>query len=41
MMIAYDFNSNNILAEPLNAYQNIRNLLCSRGLEPHLHVLYN
>ena len=50
MMIAYYFDSNNILAEPLkyrtgihikHAYQNNRNLLCSHGLEPQLHVLDN
>ena len=49
-MIAYDYDSNNILAEPIksrtrlhikNAYQTMRKLLCSRGLTPNTHVLDN
>ena len=49
-MIAYDYDSNNILAEPIksrtslhikNAYQKMRKLLCSRGLTPRTHVLDN
>ena len=49
-MIAYDYDSNNILAEPIksrtslhikNAYQTMRKLLCSRGLTPRTHVLDN
>ena len=50
IMIAYDYDSNNILAEPIksrtslhikNAYQTISKLLCSRGLTPRTHVLDN
>ena len=50
IMIAYDYDSNNILAEPIksrtslhikNAYQTMRKLLCSRGLTPRTHVLDN
>ena len=50
IMIAYDYYSNNILAEPIksrtslhikNAYQTMRKLLCSRGLTPRTHVLDN
>ena len=50
IMIAYDYNSNNILAEPIksrtslhikNAYQKMRKLLCSRGLAPKTHELDN
>ena len=49
-MIAYDYDSNNILAEPIksrtslhikDAYKKIRKLLCSRGLTPKTHVLDN
>ena len=49
-MIAYDYDSDNILAETIksrtslhikNAYQTMRKLLCSRGLTPKTHVLYN
>ena len=49
-MIAYDYDSNNILAEPIksrtslhikDAYQTMRKLLCSRGLTPRTYVLYN
>ena len=49
-MIAYDYDSNNILAEPIksitslhinNAYQTMRKFLCSRGLTPKTHVLDN
>ena len=49
-MIAYDYDSNNILAEALtsrtglsitNAYPKIRQLLISRGLVPQIHVLVN
>ena len=47
-MIAYYYDSNNILAEPIksrtslhikDAYQKMRKLLCSRGLTPRTHVL--
>ena len=50
IMVAYDYNSNNILAEPIksrtslhikNAYQTMSKLLCSRGLTPKTHVLEN
>ena len=50
IMIAYDYDSNNILEEPMksrtrlhkkDAYQKIRKLLCSRGLIPRTHVLDN
>ena len=50
IMIAYDYDYNNILAEPIksrtslhinNAYQTMRKLLCSRGLTPKTHVLDN
>ena len=50
IMIAYNYNSNNILAEPIksrtslhikNAYQTMSKLLCSRGLTPKTHVLDN
>ena len=50
IMIAYDYDSNNILAEPIksrtslhinNAYQTMRKFLCRRGLTPRTHVLYN
>ena len=50
IMIAYDYDSNNILAESIksrtslqikNAYQTMRKLLCSRGLTPNTHVLDN
>ena len=50
IMIAYDYDSNNILAKPLksstslhikNAYQKMRKLLCIRGLPPKMHVLDN
>ena len=50
MMVDYDFDSNNILEEPLkyltglhikNTYQRIQNIFCSRGLEPLMHVLDN
>ena len=49
-MIAYDYDSNNILAEPIksrtslhinDAYQKMRKLLCSRGMTPSTHVLDN
>ena len=49
-MIAYEYDSNNIMAIPLksrtglhikNAYQKIRNLLTSRGLQPQMHILDN
>ena len=48
IMIAYDYDSNNILAEPIksrtslhikDAYQKMRKLLCSRGLTQRTHVL--
>ena len=48
IMIAYYYDSNNILSEPIksrtslhikNAYQTMRKLLCSRGLTPKTHVL--
>ena len=50
IMVAYEYNSNNILAEPIksrtslhikNAYQTMSKLLCSRGLTPRTHVLDN
>ena len=50
IMIAYDYNSNNIPAEPIkqrtslhinNAYQTMRKFLCIRGLTPKTHVLDN
>ena len=50
IMIDYDYDSNNILEEPIksitslhikNAYQTMRKLLCSRGLTPRTHVLDN
>ena len=50
IIIAYDYDSNNILAEPIksrtrlhikDAYQKMRKLLCSRGLTPRTHVLDN
>ena len=50
IMIAYDYDSNNILADPIksrtslhikDAYQKLRKLLCSRGLTPMTHVLDN
>ena len=50
IMITYDYDSNNILADPIksrtslhikDAYQKIRKLLCSRGLTPRMHVLDN
>ena len=50
IMIAYGYDSNNILAEPIKprtslhikkAYQTMRKLLCSRGLTPRTHVLDN
>ena len=50
IMIAYDYDSNNILAEPIksrtslhikNTYQTMRKLLCRRGLTPRTHVLNN
>ena len=50
IMIAYDYDSNNILAEPIksrtslhikNDYQTMRKFLCSRGLTPKTHVLDN
>ena len=50
IMIAYDYYSNNILAEPIksrtslhikDAYKKMRKLLCSRGLTPRTHVLDN
>ena len=50
IMIAYDYDSNNILAEPIksrtilhikNAYQTMRKFLCRRGLTPRTHVLNN
>ena len=46
IMIAYDYESKNILAEPIksrtslhikDAYQKMRKLLCSRGLTPRTH----
>ena len=49
-MISYDYDSNNILVEPIksrtslhikNAYQTMRKLICSRGLTPKTHVLDN
>ena len=48
IMIAYDYDSNKILADPIksraslhikNAYQTMRKILCSRGLTPRTHVL--
>ena len=50
IMIAYDYDSNNILAEPLKSRtglniktptKKIRQLLISRGLTPQIHVLDN
>ena len=50
IMVAYDYDSNNIIAEPVKsrtgvhikeAYHNIRQLLCNRGLQPSMHVLDN
>ena len=50
IMIAYDYDSNNILAEQIksitslqikNAYQTMRKFLFSRGLTPRTHVLDN
>ena len=50
IMIAYDYDSKNILAEPIKSrtslhikgpYQTMRKLLCSRGLTPRTHVLDN
>ena len=50
IMIAYDYDSNKILAEPIksraslhinDAYQKMRKLLCSKGLTPRTHVLDN
>ena len=50
IMIAYDYDFSNILAEPIksrtnlhikDAYQKMRKLLCSRGLTPRTHVLDN
>ena len=50
IMIAYGYDSSNILAEPIksitslhikNTYQKMRKLLCSRGLTPRMHVLDN
>ena len=50
IMIAYDYDSNTILAEPIkprkrlqikDAYQKMRKLLCSRELTPRTHVLDN
>ena len=50
IMIAYDYDSNKILAEQINsrtilhikdAYQTMRKLLYSRGLTPQTHVLDN
>ena len=50
IMIAYDYDSNNILAEPIKSrtilyikddYHKMRKLLCSRGLTPRTHVLDN
>ena len=50
IMVAYDYDSNNILAEPIksrtslyikNDYHTIRKLLCRRGLTPKTHVLDN
>ena len=49
-MIAYDYDSNNILEYPIksktslhikDAYQKMRKFLCSRGLTPRTHVLDN
>ena len=49
-MIAYDYESNNILVDPIksrtslhikDAYQKMRKLLCSRKLTPKMHVLDN
>ena len=46
IMIAYDYDSNNILAEPIksrtslhikNTFQKMRKLLCSMGLTPRTH----
>ena len=50
IMIAYDYDSSNILADPIksrtslhikDAYQKMMKLLCSRGLTPRTHVLDN
>ena len=50
IMISYDYDSNNILAEPINsrtslhiknAYQKMRKFICSRGLTPKTPVLDN
>ena len=50
MMIVYEFDSNNILAEPSkyltglhikNVWKKNLNLLCSRGLKPQMYVLDN
>ena len=50
IMIAYDYDSNKILAEPIksrtslhikDAYQKMSKFLCSRGLIPRTHVLDN
>lgn len=50
IMVAYDYDSNNIIPEPRktrtgleikNAYQQIHNLLISRGLKLKIHILDN
>ena len=50
IMIAYDYDSNNILAEPIksrtslhtkDAYQTMSKLLCIRGLKLRTHALDN
>ena len=50
IMISYDYDSNNILAEPLksrtslhekNSYQTMQKLLCSIRLTPKMHLLNN
>ena len=50
ILVAYQFDSNIIYAEPLKtssgldftaAYQNLHSLLTNRGLRPHLHILDN
>ena len=50
IIITYDYDSNNILAEPFksrtslhikHAYKNMQKLLCSRELTPKMHVLNN
>ena len=50
IMIAYDYDSNNILVEPIKSrtslhinddYQTMRKLLCRKGLTPRTHVLDN